>query len=809
MDRLVLRLLGEFEARLSGRGHVALRLAKSRAVLAYLALAESQFVSRGRLCALLWPRVGESHARQSLRQVVADVRRALGPASSLLVSRSESLGLERGHLTCDVAIFERHTKARRWSALVRAARLYRGSFLGSLDLVEPEFVDWQTGELRRLDALARTVLAQLYDLAERGPLNVPLALASQLVRSDPYDESVHRALMILYARSGAKREALRQFEICRRHLRHGLDQAPSPETVAVYEDIRRGDSTYGPIQNNAESNSIDSASMLVRRIRILVLPFVSGAPDPATKLLARAATAELVKSLQRMRDLEVVAPCASSGRPVSQAGIARTHRGFGEHYRVEGRIDVAARRIRLDVVLIDTKAKSEVWRHEYVGEDNAPGGLLLEVMERIAGALANRATSAASPGIQSRDTQFEARIHRYGLGDDKTAGINYLVEAGDWARRLYANEDAVRHYRRALAAVGTDKVTRPEHLAVLERLADLLSTMGQRDEALSHYQTLIDACTSNADTVGQARSQRKTALLHWEVGARDIAKSALNRAFDLLQNDEYSIERGYLCHEMGRLAFRSGDNDQALSWAERAIAAAVPFFEDNVKTVNSNGSDLKASAASVVAEANNTIGATQARLGQTAEAIGHVERSLEIAQAHDLHLATCRACANLSVLYGNSDPRRAIEISQLGLEIANRIGHLGYQSNLYTTLGVAFCTFHVRCDKDGVDAMNRSIELDRRLNLIDHLPMPLIALGQIHQCHGQPRRAIGYYREALPLAEKLAEPQILFPCYDGLATSLLETDDLDGARTYMNKAQGVCERAGLDPHSLLVLPFLC
>ena len=83
-------------------------------------------------------------------------------------------------------------------------------------------------------------------------------------------------------------------------------------------------------------------------------------------------------------------------------------------------------------------------------------------------------------------------------------------------------------------------------------------------------------------------------------------------------------------------------------------------------------------------------------------------------------------------------------------------------------------------------------------------------LGQIYQCHGgDPELALRCYWEALDLAEGSGEPQFLFPCYDGLASLYLEMGDDAQAEQYMRKAQEVCERAGLEPDSLMVLPFLC
>jgi hypothetical protein len=95
------------------------------------------------------------------------------------------------------------------------------------------------------------------------------------------------------------------------------------------------------------------------------------------------------------------------------------------------------------------------------------------------------------------------------------------------------------------------------------------------------------------------------------------------------------------------------------------------------------------------------------------------------------------------------------------------------------------------------------------LGLLDHLVVPLIVLGQIHQCHGEPTRAFAMYEEVLGLAEQVGEPQLLFPCCDGLATLYRDTGNQALAEVYLAKAQDACERAGIEPNALRVLPFLC
>jgi len=65
------------------------------------------------------------------------------------------------------------------------------------------------------------------------------------------------------------------------------------------------------------------------------------------------------------------------------------------------------------------------------------------------------------------------------------------------------------------------------------------------------------------------------------------------------------------------------------------------------------------------------------------------------------------------------------------------------------------------------------------------------------------------YEEALGVAEAVGEPQLLFPCYDGLATLYLDAGDQAMAERYLTKAQEICARAGVEPDALMVLPFLC
>ncbi|ESX97947.1 adenylate/guanylate cyclase domain-containing protein [Mesorhizobium sp. LNJC405B00] len=387
--------------------------------------------------------------------------------------------------------------------------------------------------------------------------------------------------------------------------------------------------------------------------------------------------------------------------------------------------------------------------------------------------------------------------HHFAQSAERERGAHYLQAAGDRARMIYANDDALRFYERALTALGAIGQT-PLKLAIAERIADLSGPAGRREIAHRHYEAVLQAYRESADRVAAARVLRKIGRLFWDVGKRDDAESRYAEAAALLDGADAPIEQAHLWQERGRQAFRSGDHTLAAKWADAALDCVRSLTTEHVSD----------DATLVTAEALNTKAVALARLGRNHEAVREVERSIELAEAAGLLGAACRGYTNLGVLYTTIDPAKAMEVCRRGLEVARRIGDLGFQARLLANLAVACCTFTDRCPTEGVPAAEKAIEIDRALDQREHLPVPLIVLGQIHQCNGHPELAVGLFHEALDVARETGEPQLLFPCYDGLATLNLDLDNLAEAERYFSLAQGICAQHGLDPEALVVLPFL-
>lgn len=220
---------------------------KRLALLAYLALAgPSGFVRRDPVAGLFWPESDQEHARGSLRQSLAFLRRALG---EVIVTRGqEEIGVAHRFISCDALQFRESCASGRHR---EALSLYRGDFLAGLYLANasPELEHWMDdvrAELRRLACENAASLAA--EERSAGNLREALAWARRASALAPHDETVLRALVQVHDALGDRAGALEAYDGFARRLASELEIEPSPETQHFIREIRARGLTPGPLR---------------------------------------------------------------------------------------------------------------------------------------------------------------------------------------------------------------------------------------------------------------------------------------------------------------------------------------------------------------------------------------------------------------------------------------------------------------------------------------------------------------------------------------------------------------------------------
>lgn len=263
MASLTLTLLGGFQARAASGQAVVLPTKKAQALLAYLALHPGQAHPRDKLAALLWGDRSDEQARNSLRQTLFTLRKALSTAdTSALLIEGENLALNPSAVAVDVATFERLAAEGTPAAYEQAAALYQGDLLEGLGVTEATFEEWLRAERERFRELALELLAKL--LAHKvkdKETESAIQTALRLLALDPLQEAAHRTLMRLYARQGRQGAALRQYQICMGVLQRELGVEPEAETRQLYQDILQ--------QRPSPSHTIETSPVHAARRRRL------------------------------------------------------------------------------------------------------------------------------------------------------------------------------------------------------------------------------------------------------------------------------------------------------------------------------------------------------------------------------------------------------------------------------------------------------------------------------------------------------------------------------------------------------------
>ena len=240
MADLHIELLGGCSARLNGDKPCSLPTRKSQALLAYLAVPAGRFHAREKLTAMFWGETPEAQARQSFRQALLSIRRAVGGGSRpILLTRNGAVALDAEAVTVDVALLEAARADGTTQGMERAAALYKGEFLAGLNLNEQAFEEWRAVERERLSALAVEALTGLVDRQALETPEAAIATARRLLAIDPSQERMHRALMKLLLGQGQRAAALKQYQLCVDWFERELGVEPEEETRQLYRDILR------------------------------------------------------------------------------------------------------------------------------------------------------------------------------------------------------------------------------------------------------------------------------------------------------------------------------------------------------------------------------------------------------------------------------------------------------------------------------------------------------------------------------------------------------------------------------------------
>jgi tetratricopeptide (TPR) repeat protein len=232
--------------------------------------------------------------------------------------------------------------------------------------------------------------------------------------------------------------------------------------------------------------------------------------------------------------------------------------------------------------------------------------------------------------------------HYHNAGNEELAADYYKL-AGERARSLYANHEALAHLQTALALGHLE--TTELHIAV----GDLHTLLGSYRAAINSYETAAGLAAN-----GQvAEIEHRLGLVYQRRGQWELAEAHLAAALDAHTQAGEMAGSARVYTDWSLTALQQGSTERAYHLAEHALDLAV------------SSEDRRA-----LARAHNVFGIITSKRGDPAGARNHLEQSLALAEALGDIEVRAAVLNNLALAHGAAgEIDRALSLAGAALDL--------------------------------------------------------------------------------------------------------------------------------------------
>jgi len=368
------------------------------------------------------------------------------------------------------------------------------------------------------------------------------------------------------------------------------------------------------------------------------------------------------------------------------------------------------------------------------------------------------------------DENIDLLARHYYLGEAGDKAVPYLVQAGDRAKGLFANDEAIMQFSRAVELAPNDS-------DVKLQLADLQELVGSYEDALRLYEEVRDAAPGVHAYRGIAATRRKR-------GEYKEALDTLEQAFrtEALKGEDQSA----LWSEQGRTLVLAGH----LREASDVLRAGIEAAADRETTG--------------VAQLLFQLARAQAFQGEFEEALeSGLEAKSIFGEQSDLRglASTLRGLGTTYRLLGRLD--EAAAALQQGLELAERVGNVEEIGGCIMNLGIVEAARGANdaalvCFRRAVEEFDQIGHASGRAQAYQNLAYMLTLCEDYEE-------ALVYCGLSLELAGSIGDSDTVAQTYDTMATISLAQGRYEEAITQAEEAAALHRERGALPNAASAL----
>ena len=183
---------------------------------------------------------------------------------------------------------------------------------------------------------------------------------------------------------------------------------------------------------------------------------------------------------------------------------------------------------------------------------------------------------------------YEELAWHYSQCNYFSKAVDYLLKAGNKAKAMYANQEAIRYFEKALEFIQAQSAPDRQlslEIAVREALGDVLFTTGVHHRAEAQFRQALDLVSENQDAQHLAHLTYKlTDSIHWQDKFEQAIETA-ELGLAALGDQVCSSEAANLLEVIVRSCWAKFDWESARLYADRLtqVIHKVPYFDSIYK----------------------------------------------------------------------------------------------------------------------------------------------------------------------------------------------------------------------------------
>lgn len=344
---------------------------------------------------------------------------------------------------------------------------------------------------------------------------------------------------------------------------------------------------------------------------------------------------------------------------------------------------------------------------------------------------------------------------------DNQRGVFYCRQAGDRARALYANQDAIRYYTWAVELIGSDQKRRAERLAIVLRKAEVFLFIGRAREA----QEIIDAIQDEINNLGDQNLAIALLVLQMNI---NVDRAQYDRVIEIGNEllKRYKPESVFnrkpdVLSYLGRAHYRQGDYEKAKVLLDEALKICLDK-KDEISE----------------AKVRINLGNVYHTVGDNLKALENYQRCLDIHRRSNSLDGEARILTNLSNVYNQlgqieeafASVKRAAEIFQI-------VGNLIDEARALNNLGTLY-------DKAGQfdearSLFERALNNHRQVGNKEGIALVTLNIGSNYWNDGQAEKALSLFDKALQNELEVKSQNLITSVYLSQAFIYLEKRQFD------------------------------